>query len=87
MADTYALQASYLPISFRRLLIQLIQRPHLLLSVVLGLTAILLMPVTSTSVARASEVEVASHLDDGTYIFGESPEANQIGKTYTELTH
>ncbi|MEO1093829.1 MAG: hypothetical protein AAFX01_02875 [Cyanobacteria bacterium J06638_28] len=44
------------------------------------------MFATSSSAVRASEVETISPLDNGTYVFGESPEANQIGKTYIVLT-
>lgn len=64
------------------LLARAIKRPLLLLVMSLGFLIGLVPLLASTAVASTTEVSEGFGLEDGTYVFGEAPEAGRAGMTY-----
>ena len=67
------------------LLTRLVKRPLLLLTLSAGLLLGAFPFVSAVETVSAAETQVASGLADGTHVFGESPEAGQVGATYMVL--
>ena len=64
------------------LLIRLIKSPLLLLTLSAGLLLGLFPSVSEHAMASSVEAQAIIGFADGTYVFGESPEAGQVGSTY-----
>lgn len=78
-------QAAFLPRLSWPLLVRVIKRPLLLLALGLGLT-VGALPFAAPAIATTpTEISTGLGLEDGTYAFGEVPEAGQLGTTYMIL--